>query len=127
MEFETPAALLGRLKLGREEALQRLLTCLILHGPYPRWNSRNPLSPAGEAFLAALYERHFGPWPGASPFFVDEFEMLPEHDEERGRRERRIDAARGRVPDRGVRRVAIGLRLVARAARATRRTRRGPP
>lgn len=83
MEFETPAALLGRLKLGREEALQRLLTCLILHGPYPRWNSRNPLSPAGEAFLAALYERHFGPWPGASPLFVDEFEMLPERDEER--------------------------------------------
>lgn len=84
MEFETPAALLGRLKLGREEALQRLLTCLILHGPYPRWNSRNSLSPAGESFLAALYERHFGPWPGASPLFVDEFEMLPERDDERG-------------------------------------------
>ncbi len=76
MEFETPAALLGRLKLGREEALQRLLTCLIVQGPYPRWNSRNHLSPAGEAFLAALYERHFGPWPGGAPLFVDEFEML---------------------------------------------------
>lgn len=85
VEFETPAALLGRLKLGREEALQRLLTCLIVHGPYPKWNSRNRPSPAGLAFLAALYDRHFdGGWPGDDVIFVDEFEMLPEHDDERG-------------------------------------------
>lgn len=85
VEFETPAALLGRLKLGREEALQRLLTCLIVHGPYPKWNSRNRPSPAGLAFLVALYERHFdGGWPGDDVIFVDEFEMLPEHDNERG-------------------------------------------
>lgn len=85
MEFETPAALLARLKLGREETLQRLLTCLIVHGPYPKWNSRNRPSPAGLAFLAALYERHFeGGWPGDDVTFVDEFEMLPERDDERG-------------------------------------------
>lgn len=85
MEFETPAALLARLKLGREEAMQRLLTCLILHGPYPKWNSRNQPSPTGLAFLAALYERHFdGGWPGDGVIFVDEFEMLPERDDERG-------------------------------------------
>lgn len=34
--FEDPASLLGRLKLGREEYCQRLLTMLILDGPYPR-------------------------------------------------------------------------------------------
>lgn len=85
MEFETPAALLARLKLGREEAMQRLLTCLILHGPYPKWNSRSRPSPTGLAFLAALHERHFpGPWPGDEVIFVDEFEMLPERDDERG-------------------------------------------
>lgn len=85
MEFETPAMLLTRLKLGREETLQRLLTCLILHGPYPRWNSRNRPSPAGLAFLASLYERHFdGGWPGDDVTFVDEFEMLPERQQERG-------------------------------------------
>lgn len=85
MEFETPPALLARLKLGREEALQRLLTCLILRGPYPRWNSRHRPSAQGFAFLSALYERQFdGGWPGDDAIFVDEFEMLPERDDERG-------------------------------------------
>jgi hypothetical protein len=40
MTFETPAQLLARLRLGREEFCQRLLTSLILHGPYPRWNTK---------------------------------------------------------------------------------------
>lgn len=85
MDFETPAALLARLKLAREEVMQRLLTCLILHGPYPKWNTRNCPSPTGLAFLAALYERHFPDlWPGDEVIFVDEFEMLPERDDERG-------------------------------------------
>ena len=85
MDFETPATLLARLKLGREEAMQRWLTCLIVHGPYPKWNSRNRPSPSGLAFLATLYERHFDVgWPGDDVIFVDEFEMLPERDDEKG-------------------------------------------
>lgn len=84
-EFETPAALLGRLKLGREEYCQRLLTSLLLHGPYPPWNSRSPLSPVGLEFLRRLHERCFGDgWPVGVPVFVDEFEMAPRHDADKG-------------------------------------------
>ena len=35
--LEDPVRLLGRLRLGREEYCQRLLTMLILAGPYPSW------------------------------------------------------------------------------------------
>ena len=85
MELETPTSLLGRLKLGREEYCQRLLTMLILHGPYPRWNTRMRPSAAGVAFLRAVYEASFAePWPGGSPLFVDEFELPARHDAERG-------------------------------------------
>ncbi|GGO26786.1 hypothetical protein [Microbispora bryophytorum] len=36
MATEDPLRLLGRLRLGREEYCQRLLTMLILGGPYPK-------------------------------------------------------------------------------------------
>jgi hypothetical protein len=85
LEFENPQDLLRRLKLGREEYCQRLLTMLILEGPYPRWNSRSQPSAAGAEFLRALYERNFGGmWPGDDAVFVDEFELPPRNDTERG-------------------------------------------
>lgn len=85
MEFETPAQLLGRLKLGREEYCQRLLTTLILHADYPPWNTRAIPGPVGLAFLRDLYEQHFGaPCPGDAAVFVDEFELPPRHDAEKG-------------------------------------------
>ncbi len=85
VQFENPLDLLRRLKLGREEYCQRLLTMLVLEGPYPRWNSRSTPSAAGVQFLLALYERCFGAeWPGDAAVFVDEFELPPRHDAERG-------------------------------------------
>lgn len=45
---------LRTLKLGREEYCQRLLTMLILDGPYPQWNSRNEPSAKGVEYLSAL-------------------------------------------------------------------------
>ena len=57
---EDPHELLRRLKLGREEYCQRLLTMLVLDADYPRWNTRNTPSPAGLTFLRALDELSFG-------------------------------------------------------------------
>lgn len=83
--LEAPSRLLGRLKLGREEFCQRLLTMLILDGPYPRWNTRSRVSPAGLSFLRALYLSQFGePWPGDDLEFVDEFELPGRHEGETG-------------------------------------------
>lgn len=85
MKFETPRQLLSRLKLGREEYCQRLLTSLILDGPYPRWNTRSRPGTTGLAFLGELYELAFsGSWPGDAAMFVDEFELPPRHDREKG-------------------------------------------
>ena len=85
VEFETPSELLARLKLGREEYCQRLLTTLLLHGPYPRWNTRSMLAPEGVAFLRDLHELSFGTgWPGGEPTFIDEFELAPRTDDEKG-------------------------------------------
>lgn len=85
MEFETPETLLGRLKLGREETIQRLLTSLILRGPYPRWNTRARPSSQGLEFLRAVYDLSIGaPWPGDDCTFVDEYELAPRHDAEKG-------------------------------------------
>ncbi|MCG5216510.1 hypothetical protein [Streptosporangium sp. KLBMP 9127] len=83
--IEDPLHLLGRLRLGREEYCQRLLTMLILGGPYPRWNSRTRPSPQGARFLRSLDELSFGrsEWSG-QPLFVDEFELPPRHDDEQG-------------------------------------------
>lgn len=85
MRYETPKELLARLKLGREEFCQRLLTTLLLAAPYPKWNARSSLCPAGVTFLRALYERNFdAPWPNGDPVFVDEFELPARHEAEKG-------------------------------------------
>lgn len=85
MILETPTHLLGRLNIGREEFLQRLLTMLVVAGPYPRWNTRSVPSAQGLAFLRGLYESTTGEtWPGDDVEFVDEFELPPARDGERG-------------------------------------------
>lgn len=83
--IEDPRILLGRLKLGREEYCQRLLTMLILDGPYPRWNTRSKPSLNGLRFLSLLEEASFGEagvW--ADPVFVDELDLPKRSDWERG-------------------------------------------
>jgi hypothetical protein len=84
MEFESPQALLSRLKIRREEFCQRLLTILILEAPYPSWNSRNRPSTRGEKFLAELYRLSFdAPWPGEAAF-IDELELPPRNEDAEG-------------------------------------------
>jgi hypothetical protein len=85
VRYENPAALLGRLRLGREEYCQRLLTMLILGGSYPRWNTWSTPTHEGTRFLQALDERCFGQtsWH-TEPIFVDEFELPKRHAEEAG-------------------------------------------
>ncbi len=76
MSIEHPEILLKRLKLGREEYCQRLLTMLLLNDAYPRWNTRSSLSAEGRAFLAALGRLSFGdPGDLADAVFVDEFDL----------------------------------------------------
>jgi hypothetical protein len=76
---------LRRLKLGREEYCQRLLTMLVLEGDYPRWNTRSTPSPAGLRFLRALDELSFGaadvPDDAA---FVDELDLPRRSEDEPG-------------------------------------------
>jgi hypothetical protein len=43
-----------KIRLGREEYCQRLLTMLILGGTCPRWNTRIAPSPSGAQFLRQL-------------------------------------------------------------------------
>jgi hypothetical protein len=85
VRYEPPRDLLRRLRLGREEFCQRLLTMLILDGPYPKWNSRSRPSAAGQRFLAGLHHLSFGTgdWP-ADGVFVDELELAKRHDAEPG-------------------------------------------
>ena len=80
MHWEDPDKLL-RFKFGREEYCQRMLTSLILAGPYPKWNSRNQVSVRGKAFLQALYTRAYGTELDTRFEFVDEFN-LPSVDED---------------------------------------------
>src|SRR4051812_7794382 len=83
--LENPESLLARLKLGREEYCQRLLTSLIVGGPYPKWNSRSRPSAAGRAFLANLYRLSFGQDPAEDiEIFVDEFDLPQRSDDEPG-------------------------------------------
>jgi hypothetical protein len=83
--LETPHELAGRLRLGREEFCQRLLTSLILDGPYPTWNTPSVPSPRGVEFLRCLYELSFHDvWPGDGGMFIDEFELPPRTDVEKG-------------------------------------------
>lgn len=84
-KYERPLDLLGRLKIGREEFCQRLLTTLILEAPYPKWNTRSRPAGSGLEFLRDLYQQSFdGDWPGDDAVFVDEFEPAPRHDAEAG-------------------------------------------
>jgi hypothetical protein len=82
--YEDPQPLLARLRLGREEFAQRLLTSLILGGAYPRWNTRNTPSAAGVAFLRALDELCFGQPGKPAAVFVDELDLQRRHEDERG-------------------------------------------
>lgn len=83
--MEDPHALLRRLKLGREEYCQRLLTMLVLDADYPRWNARSTPSPAGLAFLRALDELSFGAADVPdSATFVDELDLPRRHEDEPG-------------------------------------------
>lgn len=82
--YEHPRDLLLRLKIGREEFCQRLLTMLILQGPYPRWNSRQRPSERGILFLQSLHERCFGSSWSTDPEFVDELELPPRNEAEKG-------------------------------------------
>ena len=76
MSIEHPEILLKRLKLGREEYCQRLLTMLLLNDAYPRWNTRSPLSAEGRTFLTALDRLSFGAAGDlADAVFVDEFDL----------------------------------------------------
>ncbi|QBR92269.1 hypothetical protein [Nocardioides euryhalodurans] len=80
--MEEPHKLLRRLKLGREEYCQRLLTMLVLDADYPRWNTRSTPSPAGLRFLRALDALSFGTADlPDDAVFVDELD-LPRRDED---------------------------------------------
>ena len=74
--MQHPDDLLAGLKLGREEYCQRLLTMLIVGGPYPKWNTRSAPSAAGRRFLTLLEELSFGQALSADEAeFVDEFDL----------------------------------------------------
>lgn len=83
--WESPPELWRRLKLGREEFLQRMITTLIVGGDPPRWNEARTPSEQGVRFLHlldALAHGHepkmpAGPDPDA---FVDEY-LLPKLEE----------------------------------------------
>ncbi|MFC7726029.1 hypothetical protein ACFQW6_12995 [Nocardioides sp. GCM10028917] len=84
--WESPTALWARLKLGREEYLQRLLTTLILDGDAPPWNTPRSPGAAGRRFLELLDEAVHGPHvrdgSSMSPeVFIDEY-LLPKLEEE---------------------------------------------
>ncbi|RYP88114.1 hypothetical protein EKO23_04560 [Nocardioides guangzhouensis] len=79
--WESPTVLWGRLKLGREEYLQRLVTTLILDGDAPPWNTPRSPGEEGERFLQLLDEAVHGPTAGdrsSMPrgVFIDEY-LLP--------------------------------------------------
>lgn len=72
--------------LGREGWCQRLLTELILDGPYPPYNTHLRPSTRGVAFLGALDELSFGEdaVSSADPIFVDEIDFPARHLDEQG-------------------------------------------
>jgi hypothetical protein len=79
--WECPTALWRRLKLGREEYLQRLITTLILDGDPPPWDTPRSPGNAGRRFLQLLDETAHGSHDQgrrADPpdVFVDEY-LLP--------------------------------------------------
>lgn len=83
--WESPTALWRRLKLGREEYLQRLITTLILDGVAPPWNTPRSPGHAGRRFIRLLDEAAHGPESQPQPVvhpgvFVDEY-LLPKLEE----------------------------------------------
>src|SRR4051794_11065232 len=82
--WESPTALWRRLKLGREEYLQRLVTTLILDGVAPPWNTPRSPGDAGRRFLGLLdgaaHGRH-GELGVPAEVFVDEY-LLPKLEED---------------------------------------------
>ena len=85
MEWEDPKDLLRRLRLGREEFCQRLITTLIVGGTYPPWNTRSTPTAEGRRFLGALDDLSFGErTPPDAEVFVDELELQPRLDSEQG-------------------------------------------
>ncbi len=85
LSYENPHDLLARLRLGREEFCQRLLTSLILGGPYPPWNSRGIPTASGMQFMQQLDAVSFGEarWTDGG-VFVDELDLPRRSDDERG-------------------------------------------
>lgn len=82
--YEDIRQVLAHHRLGREESLQRVLTCLIVGGTYPAWGTRNKPTPRGAEFLRRLHVAVFGEDPGtACDIFVDEFELPRRHEGER--------------------------------------------
>jgi hypothetical protein len=82
---EDPFDMLRRLKLGREETCQRLITMLILDAPYPRWNTQSVPSSKGLEFLQLLDAQSFGASLVTDPaVFVDELDLPRRHEHERG-------------------------------------------
>lgn len=83
--WERPEVLWRRLKLGREEYLQRLVTTLIVGGDPPPWNTPRTPSEQGRRFLQLLDDlaHDVGSDQGTKPefeLFVDEY-LLPKLDE----------------------------------------------
>lgn len=83
--WQDPTALWRRLKLGREEYLQRLVTTLILDGVAPPWNAPQPPGQLGRRFLQLLDDVAHGQPSASRPVvapnhFVDEY-LLPKLDE----------------------------------------------
>jgi hypothetical protein len=81
MTWEDPDALL-KMKLGREEYLQRMLTSLVLGHSYPRWNTRNIPSVSGDSFLRELYKQVYDCELVGALEFVDELELLSGNDKD---------------------------------------------
>jgi hypothetical protein len=73
--WEDPWALRGRLKLGREEFCQRLLTTLIVGGRYPLWNTESAPTNDGVRFLLGLQELVGTDADLRNCAFVDEYEL----------------------------------------------------
>jgi hypothetical protein len=89
--LESAAGLLGRLRLGRDEYCQRLLSMLVLDAPYPKWNTPSHPAAGGVAFLRALDAVSFGEsvgfWEstgGDDPVFIDEFDLPKRAEHEKG-------------------------------------------
>jgi hypothetical protein len=79
--WESPESLWRRLKLGREEFLQRLITTLIVGGDAPRWNTPRTPDEQGRRFLQLLDDLAYGDAthldkPAEVEAFVDEY-LLP--------------------------------------------------